>query len=89
MALSKLDLAVAALLITALLWIEHGNRIVIGSLAASARAEPTAVSPCPLRDDMPFSADCLKAIDGVLPATVRPPTGGAASSFAPSLPDGA
>jgi hypothetical protein len=71
MSLSKLDLALAAVVAVGLLWIEHQHRIVIGSLAAS-EARPAAVSVCPETDDAPFSADCIKFIGGsVLPMPAR------------------
>lgn len=82
MVLSKLDLAFVALLVAGLLWIEHGNRIVTGSLAA-ARALPAKLAACPVTDDMPFSADCIKSIDAALPATVRALTSRVASNPAP------
>lgn len=83
MVLSKLDVAFVALLAAALLWIEHGNRIVTGSLAA-ASAVPAKLAACPVTDDMPFSADCIRAIDGALPAAVRASTSRVASDPAPA-----
>jgi hypothetical protein len=62
MAVSKLDWAAAVVMAAALLRIEHGHRIVIGTPAAAA--PPPAASVCPATDDVPFSADCLKFIDG-------------------------
>jgi hypothetical protein len=59
MAVSKLDWAAAVVMAAALLRIEHGHRIVIGTPAAAP-----AASVCPATDDVPFSADCLKFIDG-------------------------
>lgn len=83
MVLSKLDLAFVALLMTTLLWIEHGNRIVTGSLAA-AGAVSARVAACPVTDDVPFSADCIKSIDAVLPAEVRAETSRVASDQIPA-----
>lgn len=74
MVLSKLDLAFVAIVAAGLLWIEHEDRvIVIGApaiIAAPAAAEVAGpvLSVCPATDDAPFSADCLKFINGgVLP----------------------
>jgi hypothetical protein len=61
MAVSKLDWAAVVVMAAALLRIEHGHRIVIGTPAAAA---PPAASVCPATDDVPFSADCIKFIDG-------------------------
>jgi hypothetical protein len=63
MALSKLDVAVVAVMAVALLRLEHGHRIVIGT-PAPAEAAPQAAAVCPATDDVPFSADCIKFIDG-------------------------
>jgi hypothetical protein len=68
MVLSKLDLSLVAVLAAALFCIEHGHRVMIGSLAAAAVAT-NAVSACPDTDDVPFSAECLQIINGgTLPA---------------------
>ncbi len=83
MVLSKLDLALVALLMAALLWIEHDNRVVTGSLAAVG-AVPATVAACPATDDVPFSADCIASINAALPAAVQLQTGGAASDRAPA-----
>jgi hypothetical protein len=61
MAVSKLDLAAAVVMAAVLLRIEHDHRIVIGPPAAAA---PPAASVCPATDDVPFSADCIRFIDG-------------------------
>jgi hypothetical protein len=67
MVLSKLDLALVAVVAAGMLWIEHDHRIFIGTPAA-AEVAPPAASVCPDTDDVPFSADCIKFIDGgVLP----------------------
>jgi hypothetical protein len=83
MALSKLHLAIVAVTASGMLWIEHGNRIVIATPAA-AEAVPAAASVCPDTDDVPFSADCLAFIDGgVLPdlhSRLRPAASTAAIS---------
>jgi hypothetical protein len=74
MALSKLDMALVAIVAAGLIWIEHSHRVAIGSLAA-AEAAPPAASVCPKTDDAPFSPECIKFIGGgVLPiAGPQPP----------------
>jgi len=63
MALSKLDVALVAIVAAGLLWIEHNHRVVIGSLAAAESPAPAA-SVCPKTDDVPYSAACIKFIGG-------------------------
>lgn len=68
MALSKVDLALAAIVAASLIWIEHDHRVVIGPLAAAEAPRPAA-SVCPKTDDVPYSAECIKFIGGgVAPA---------------------
>jgi len=67
MALSKVDLALAAITAAGLIWIEHNHRIVIGPLAAAEAPAPGA-SVCPMTDDAPYSAECIKFIGGAAPA---------------------
>jgi hypothetical protein len=62
MVLSKLDLAIVAVVAAGILWIEHEHRIFIGTPAAAEVAGPAA-SACPETDSVPFSADCLAFID--------------------------
>ena len=67
MALSRIDVAVVAVIAVGMLWIEHGHRIVVATPAVAEAARPAALL-CPDTDDVPFSAACLKFIDGgVLP----------------------
>jgi hypothetical protein len=63
MVLSKLDLAIMAVIAGVLLWIEHENRIVVATPAA-AEAAPPGASVCPESDSVPFSPDCLAFIEG-------------------------
>jgi hypothetical protein len=63
MVLSKLDLALMAVIAVGLLWIEHEHRVIIGTPAA-AEGAPPAASVCPASDDVPFSADCIAFIGG-------------------------
>lgn len=64
MSFSRLDLVVVAALAVGLLWIEHEHRIVVATSAAAAEAPPRATAVCPATDDVPFSADCIRFIDG-------------------------
>jgi hypothetical protein len=70
-ALSKLDLALVAVAAAGLIWIEHNQRVVIGSLTA-VEATPPAASVCPKTDDVPFSAECIKFIGGGVSAVIAP-----------------
>ena len=72
MVLSKLDLAIVVAIAAGLLWIEHDNRIFIGTPAAAEGAS-TAASVCPNTDDVPFSAACIKLINGGVVPTVHLP----------------
>jgi hypothetical protein len=89
MVLSKLDLAVMALIAGVLLWIEHENRIVIATPAA-AEAAPPGASVCPESDSVPFSPDCLAFIEGRTAFAVRAlPIKATASDDAPAESAGA
>jgi hypothetical protein len=61
MALSKLELALVAVIAAGLLAIEHEHRIVIGTPAAAEGKQP-AVSVCPGTDDVPIGAACMSFI---------------------------
>jgi hypothetical protein len=66
-ALPRIDVAIVAVIAAGMLWIEHGHRIVVATPAAVDAAQ-SAASLCPDTDDVPFSTDCIKFIDGgVLP----------------------
>ena len=67
MAMSKLDVAVVIVAAAVLLRIEHDHRIFIGTPAAAA----PAAAVCPAKDDVPFSADCIKFIEGGAPPIRR------------------
>jgi hypothetical protein len=68
MALSKIDLVVAAMIAAGLLWIEQEHRIIIIATPAAAEVALPPAAVCPDTDDVPFSADCIKFIEGgVLP----------------------
>ncbi len=62
MVLSKLDLAIVAVLAGAMFWVEHEHRIIIATPAVAEPARPGSV--CPEKDSVPFSADCLAFIGG-------------------------
>jgi hypothetical protein len=66
---SKLDLAIAAGVAAALLWIEHDHRILIGTPSVEAASQAAAI--CPENDSVPFSADCIAFIEGTPPPDMR------------------
>jgi hypothetical protein len=70
MALSKLDVAIVAVIAVGMLWIEHGHRVVVATPAA-AEAARLAATVCPDTDNVPFSADCIKYIDGDIPPDIH------------------
>jgi hypothetical protein len=72
MVVSKLDVAFVLAVAAGLLWIEHNNRVIIGTPAA-AEGAPPAASVCPARDDVPFSMACLKYIEGGVLPPLHPP----------------
>ena len=60
----KLDRAVIVVSIaTAVLWIEHGRRIDIGTPADSAVVAPIAAH-CPDNDNVPYSTACIVFMEG-------------------------
>ena len=60
----KLDLGViVASIVGAMLWIEHGHRIDIGTLAGAAFNGPAA-AVCPDNDSIPYGADCIVFMQG-------------------------
>ncbi len=61
MTLSKLDLALVAVLAAALFGVEQQHRVVIEP-APEAAVSDVPASVCPATDDVPFSAACLKFI---------------------------
>jgi hypothetical protein len=66
MAFSRIDLTIIAVVAVGMLWIEQEHRVFISP--ADAESERPASSVCPDTDDVPFSAECIKFIDGgVLP----------------------
>ena len=66
MRLSRIDLAIVAVVAVGMLWIEQQHRVFI--TPADAESERPVASVCPDTDDVPFSAECIKFIDGgVLP----------------------
>lgn len=80
MVLSKLDLVVIAGVAIGLLWIEHHNRVFLGTPAAAEAAAPASV--CPEKDSAPFDAACIAFIGGS--SIVRPQR--AAPAAAPEAP---
>jgi hypothetical protein len=70
MVLSRLDLAIVAVLAGGLFWIEQEHRIIIATPAAAEVSSP-AGSACPDNDSVPFSADCIAFIEGGVSAGER------------------
>ena len=54
MVLSRIGLAIVAVMAAGMLWIEHGHRIFIATPAAAETAQPAA-SLCPDTDDVPLA----------------------------------
>jgi hypothetical protein len=64
----KLDVAViAASIMGAVLWIEHGHRIEIETSTGAAFAAPVA-AVCPDNDNVPYSTDCIVFMQGSVAA---------------------
>lgn len=45
------------------LWIEHGHRVVIDAPVAAEAIAPTAATPCPDNDAVPYDARCLEYLN--------------------------
>jgi hypothetical protein len=45
------------------LWIEHGHHVVIDAPVAAEALAPTAATPCPDNDTMPYDARCLEYLN--------------------------
>jgi hypothetical protein len=80
MALSKLELALVAVIAAGLVAIEREHRIVIGTPAA-AEGRPPSASVCPSTDDVPIGAARMSFIGGGMAANMR------SSDALPTLPD--
>jgi len=63
MALSRLELAVVALVAVGMFFVEHSHRISIVTPSTAGLSE-AETSVCPDSDSVPFSADCLAFIRG-------------------------
>lgn len=60
----KLDRAmILASIVVAVLWIEHGHRIDIGTPAGAAIVAPAAAL-CPDNDNVPYSTACIVFMEG-------------------------
>ena len=86
MVVGKLDLAAAAAVALALLWVEHEHRIIIGTPAA-AEVTPKAPSVCPDSDAIPFSAACLSYIGAITRSVMAPHPDTARGKLPGSLDD--
>jgi hypothetical protein len=62
---SKLDLAVIVVAVVgAVLWIEHGHRIVIDAPPHTDLASLAPAAACPDNDTVPYSAGCIAFLEG-------------------------
>jgi hypothetical protein len=62
---SKFELTVvAATIVGAALWIEHGHRIVIDAPAQADLASRAPAPACPDNDNVPYSASCIAFLQG-------------------------
>jgi hypothetical protein len=68
---SRLDVAViVAAVAAAVLWIEHGHRVDIGTPADAAYSSAGAV--CPDNENVPYGADCIRFMQGPEAPEARP-----------------
>jgi len=68
MVVGKLNLVILATAVGGVLWIEHGNRIKIEPPTEAAEHN---VAVCPENESVPFSADCMKFIQGGVGSAVH------------------
>jgi hypothetical protein len=83
MVVSKLNLVILAAVAGGVVWIEQAHRIKIEMSTPAERAEAKAVA-CPENESVPFSADCMKFIAGVVEVDVRPRASAADAELADS-----
>ena len=70
MVVAKLNLVILAAAVGGMLWIEHANRIRIEPpMPAEVAVRNAAV--CPENESVPFSADCMKFIQGGVGSAVH------------------
>ena len=63
--MSKFQLAViAATIVGAALWIEHGHHIVIDAPAPTDLTSRAPAPACPDNDNVPYSASCIAFLQG-------------------------
>jgi hypothetical protein len=62
MVVPRLNLVILAAAVSGVLWIEHAHRIRIETSAPAAVGSNTAA--CPENESVPFSADCMRYIQG-------------------------
>ena len=68
MVVGKLNLVILATAVGGVLWIEHANRIKI---EPPTEAVERNVAVCPENESVPFSADCMKFIQGGVGSAVH------------------
>jgi hypothetical protein len=87
MVVSKLNLVILAAIAGGVVWIEHAQRIKI-EMQPPAELAVTAAPACPENESVPFSADCMRYIQGGAGSEVRPRLNAADAALAdsPELP---
>jgi hypothetical protein len=70
MVVSKLNLLILAAVASGVVWVEHAQRIKIEMSTPAERAGVDAAA-CPENESVPFSADCMKFIQGGAGPDVR------------------
>jgi len=87
MVVSKLNLLILAAVASGVVWIEHAQRIKIEMSTPAERVGVDAAA-CPENESVPFSADCMKFIQGVVEVDVRRRVNalGAVLAESPELP---
>jgi hypothetical protein len=62
---SKFELTViTATIVGAVLWIEHGHRIVIDAPAHTDLSSRAPAPACPDNDNVPYSTSCIAFLEG-------------------------
>jgi hypothetical protein len=76
----RLDVAVIVVAIaSAILWIEHGQRIDLETSADAAYAV-SAGAVCPDNENVPYGADCISFMQGATAPDMLPRVGAASAS---------
>jgi hypothetical protein len=71
MVVSKLNLVILAAAAGGVAWIEHTHRITI-AMRPPAKVAVASTPACPENESVPFSADCMRYIQGGAGSEVHP-----------------